>query len=152
MRRLVLDVDALVHARRPELLPEIEVLIIALPDRAYIERSVYHHDAARSGLLPLLDRWRADGLLRDLVDYRDLPGGERRFRELGNQKRWKRLSRRDLATLVLAVTFDDSAVLTGERLLAAAARQHRVIAIAHVGEDGGAICSTSSDSGCVPGA
>jgi hypothetical protein len=40
MQRLILDVDALVHARRPALLPEIEALILALPDRAYVERSV----------------------------------------------------------------------------------------------------------------
>lgn len=74
--------DALVHARHLRLFPETEALITALPDRAYIEKSVYHHDAARSGLLPLLDRWRADGLLRDPLDHRGLPGGDGCLREL----------------------------------------------------------------------
>ena len=35
-----MDVDARVQARRPGLLPGIETLILALPDRAYMERSV----------------------------------------------------------------------------------------------------------------
>ena len=128
-RRLVLDVDALVHARRPGLLPETQALIVALPDRAYIERSVYHRDAASSGLLPVLDGWRTAGLLRDPVDYRSLPDGDQRFRRLGEQARWKGLSRQDRATLVLAVTLGDSAVLTGERLLAQAVRQHHLAAV-----------------------
>lgn len=87
--------SALVHASRPRLRPEVEGLIAALPERACIERSVYHQDAARSGLLPLLEGWRAGGLLRDPVDYRDLPGGEQRFRKLGNDRRWRGLSRRN---------------------------------------------------------
>jgi hypothetical protein len=56
VRALVLDVDAVVHARRPGLVPEIEALILSLPGRAYMERSVYRREAARSGLSPhLLD-------------------------------------------------------------------------------------------------
>lgn len=128
-QRLILDVDAVVHARAPGLLPEIQALIATLPDRAYIERSVYHQDAARSGLLPVLDAWRGDGLLRDPVDYRHLPDGDRRFRQLGDQHKRSGLSRQDRATLVLAVTLGDCAVLTGERLLAEVVRQHRLSAI-----------------------
>ena len=84
MQRLVVDVDALVHAHRPGPLPEIEALIATLPDRARIERSVYRRDAARSGLLPVLGRWRADGLPRDPVDDRGVPGGDSRFRRIGS--------------------------------------------------------------------
>lgn len=97
MQRLVLDVDALVHARRPGLLPEIEALIHALPDRAYIERSV-RVEAVRSSLGRVLDEWRL-------------------------------LSPQDRATIVLACSLGACAVLTGERLLAEAVRQHRLIAI-----------------------
>lgn len=124
MQRLVLDVDALVHARRPELLGEIEALIAILADRAYIERSVYQRDAARSGLAPLLDDWRARGLLRDPIDYRGLPEGDARFRRIGQDREWRGLSPQDRATLVLATTLGDAGVLTGERLLARAVRSH----------------------------
>lgn len=129
VQRLVLDVDALVHARGRGLLAEIESLIRDLPDRAYMERSVYHRDAARSGLGPLLGRWREGGVLRDLIDYRDLRDGERRFRELLERGRRRRLSRQDVASLLLAITLGEAGLLTGERALAAAAREHRVVAI-----------------------
>lgn len=129
MQRLVLDVDALVHARRPGLLVEIEALIASLADRAYIERSVYHRDAARSGLTTLLDRWRADGLLHDPVDYRGLADGDSRFQRIGRHREWKGLSPQDRATLVLVTTLDDGAVLTCERLLAEAVRAHRLVAV-----------------------
>lgn len=128
-QRLILDVDAVVHARAPGLLTEIQALMAALPDRAYIERSVYHQDAARSGLLPILNGWRDEGLLRDPVDYRRLREGDKQFRRLGDQPRWRGLSRPDRATLVLALTLGDCAVLTGERLLAEVVRHHRLIAI-----------------------
>jgi hypothetical protein len=126
---LVLDVDALVHARRPGLVPEIEALIVSLPGRAYMERSVYRRDAARSGLLPLLDQWQQANLLDVSVDYRALPDGDRRFQALTRQPQWRALSRPDRAILLLATEIEDAAVLTCERLLAAAARAHRRRAI-----------------------
>jgi hypothetical protein len=129
VRSLVLDVDALVHARRPGLVPEIEALIASLPARAYMERSVYRREAARSGLLPLLDGWQRTGLLDASVDYRALPDGDRRFQGLAAQKPWRALSRQDRATLVLATELEDATVLTCERLLAAAVRNHRRRAI-----------------------
>lgn len=122
MERLALDVDALVHARRPGLVAEIEALIASLSDRAYIERSVYHHDAARSGLLPLLEDWRRRELLREPIDYRRLPDGDQRFRRLGAERQWKGLSPQDRATIVMAMTIGECGVLTCERLLAAVAR------------------------------
>lgn len=126
MQSLALDVDALVHARHPGLIPEIEALVATLPDRACIERSVYHRDAARSGLLPLLDDWRGRGLLKEPIDYRRLPGGDERFRRLGADREWRGLSREDRGTLVMAISFADCGVLTCERLLAAAVRRHRL--------------------------
>lgn len=129
MRGLALDVDALVHARRPGLLPEIEALVAALPDRACMERSVYHRDAARSGLLPLLEDWQGRGLLRSPVDYRQLAEGDQRFRRLSGQREWLGLSREDRATLVMAATLENCGVLTCERLLAVAARHHHIVAI-----------------------
>ena len=125
----MLDVDALVHARHPGLLVEIEAVIRSLPDGAYIERSVYHHDAARSGLLPLLDGWRTAGLLHDPVDYRRLPEGDSSFRQIGRRREWKSLSPEDRATLVLIVALGDGAVLTCERLLAKAVREHSLPAV-----------------------
>jgi hypothetical protein len=129
VRRLALDVDALVHARRPGLVAEIETLIANLPDRACMERSVYHRDAARSGLHPLLDGWRNRGLLPEPVDYRRLPDGDEHFRRLGAERAWRGLSREDRATLVMAMTFTDCGVLTCERLLATAARHFGLHAI-----------------------
>ena len=129
MRALVLDVDAVVHARRPGLVPEIEALILGLPGRAYMERSVYRREAARSGLLPLLETWQRANLLDIAVDYRDLPDGDRRFQALTTQPQWRALSRPDRATLVLATELEDAGVLTCERLLAAAVRVHRSRAI-----------------------
>jgi hypothetical protein len=129
VRSLVLDVDALVHARRPGLIPEIEELIATLPGGAYIERSVYRREAARSGLIPLLGEWQGRGLLREPVDYRDIPDGDERFRRLSAQRRWRSLSAQDRATLVLALAAGDCGVLTCERQLAEAAREHRVHAI-----------------------
>lgn len=129
MRALVLDVDALVHARRPGLVPEIEALIESLPGRAYMERSVYRHEAARSGLLPLLEGWQRAHLLDATVDYRTLPDGDRRFQSLTTQPRWRGLSRPDRATLVLSTELEDAVVLTCERLLTAVARAYRRRAI-----------------------
>jgi hypothetical protein len=129
VQRLVLDVDALVHASRPGLLVEIEALIRSLPGRAYIERSVYHRDAARSGLTPLLDGWQAAGLLRDPVDYRGLPDGDSRFQRIGRHREWRGLSPQDRATLVVATALGAGAVLTCERLLAKAARAHHLPAL-----------------------
>ena len=129
MQRLALDVDALVHARRPGLIPEIEALIGALPDRAYIERSVYHHDAARSGLLPVLEDWQSRELLRAPVDYRGLHEGDRRFRAIGARREWKRLSPQDRATLVTALALEDCAVLTCERPLTSAVEEYGLIAL-----------------------
>lgn len=145
MRRLALDVDALVHARRPGLVPEIEALISLLPDRAYIERSVYHRDAARSGLLPLLEDWRERALLQELVDYRRLPDGDRQFRRLGATREWKGLSPQDRATLVMATTLRDCGVLTCERLPAAAARDLGASAM-----DPSTSCASGSEPGASP--
>lgn len=128
MQRLILDVDALVHARRPGLLPEIEALILALPDRAYMERSV-RMEAIRSSLGRVLDEWQSAGVLHDSPTYRGLPGGGRRFQLLGRDPRWRPLSPQDRATIVLALHLGECAVLTCERLLAAAARHHGVTAI-----------------------
>ena len=129
MRALVLDVDAVVHARRPGLVPEIEALILSLPGRAYMERSVYRREAARSGLLPQLETWQRANLLDVAVDYRALPDGDRRFRALTTQPQWRALSRPDRATLVVATDLEDAGVLTCERLLAGAVRAHRRRAI-----------------------
>jgi hypothetical protein len=129
VQRLVLDVDALVHARRPGLLIEIEALIARLPDRAYIERSVYRRDAARSGLTALLDGWRGTALLHDPLDYRDLPDGDVRFQRIGRHREWKGLSPQDRATLVLATALGDSGVLTCERLLANAVRSNHLVSL-----------------------
>lgn len=121
--------DALVHARRPGLLPEIEALIATLPDRAYIERSVYRRDAARSGILPVLDRWQTDELLHAPVDYRGVPDGDSRFRRIGQHREWRGLSPQDRATLVVATALGDGGVLTCERLLAEAVRSHHLPAL-----------------------
>lgn len=129
MRALVLDVDALVHARRPGLVPEIEALIVSLPSGAYMERSVYRREAARSGLLPLLEGWQRAHLLDATVDYRALPDRDRRFHSLTTRPQWRGLSRPDRATIVLTTEIEDAAVMTCERLLAAAVRAHHCRAI-----------------------
>jgi hypothetical protein len=129
VQRLALDVNVLVHAHQPGLIVEIEALIRSLSDHAVIERQMYHQDAARTGLLPLLDRWRAQGLLHGPVDYRTLSGADPLFRRIGSERPRLRLSRPDLATLVLAMTLDGTAIFTGERALTVAARGRRVLVL-----------------------
>jgi hypothetical protein len=77
VERPVLDVDALVHARRPGLVPEIEALIRALPDGAHMERAV-RMEAVRSSLGQLLDAWQSAGLLYTGRFYRDAESSRRR--------------------------------------------------------------------------
>ena len=110
-------------------MPEIEALVLSLPGRAYMERSVYRREAGRSGLLPLLEEWQRVNLVNVSVDYRALPEGDRRFQALTAQPQCRGLSRPDRATLVLTTALDDAAVLTCERLLAAAVRANRRRAI-----------------------
>jgi hypothetical protein len=125
MRCLVLDVDALCHASGLRLLPLVESLIDRLPDKAYIERSVYT-ECIRSGLTNVLNGWQQRGLLREPVDYRKCTEGEGRFRAL-REKRWRSLSRQDCASLVLARSLTLPSVLTCESLLTEAARYHGIL-------------------------
>ena len=86
-------------------------------------------EAIRSSLGRVLHEWQSAGVLHDSPTYRGLPGGDRRFQLLGRDPRWCPLSPQDRATIVLALHLGECAVLTCERLLAAAARHHGVTAI-----------------------
>lgn len=126
MRCVVLDVDALAHASGLGLIPLVEVLLNSLPEKAYVERSVYV-ESVRSGVARRLDDWQRAGLVREPVDYRKLDGAEARFREA--KRRWPGLSRQDRASLVVAEFYRPSGLLTCEKLLSAAAEECDVFAI-----------------------
>ena len=123
MRCLVLDVDAVAHARGLKLLPPLEALIAVLPERACVERSVYT-EMIRQGLGRTLEDWQRQGLLQDPVDYRRLPEGDATYRALP-AKRWPQLSRQDRASLALARLLGPSGLLTCEVALAEASCIHR---------------------------
>ncbi len=126
MERLILDVDALSHGSGLNLLPHVELLIGSLPDRAHIERSVYT-EAVRTGLGQLLDDWLRRGLVRDPVDYRRLPDGDRLFKEAGS--RWPGLSRQDRASLIVARALGHAGLLTCEKALSGAASAVGIFAV-----------------------
>lgn len=128
MRYLVLDTDAVVHARGLDLSRVLEQLLRTIEGHGLTERGAYA-EMHRSGLGSVLDEWQRTQLLADAVDYRRLDNGDTLFRQLSRKLRKRGLSNADLALLVVAVKYSPAGLLTCESALADAAAEHGVLAL-----------------------